>query len=71
MEFWSARDLMPMLGYIKWQKFTEVVERAKISCKTSGQLAEIHFLPAPVKSSGGRPKEDFFLTAKSAAIKIL
>jgi DNA-damage-inducible protein D len=62
MEFWSARDLMPMLGYIKWQKFTEVVERAKISCKTSGQLAESHFLPAPVKSSGGRPKEDFFLT---------
>jgi len=21
IEFWSARDLMPMLGYIKWQKF--------------------------------------------------
>lgn len=62
MEFWSARDLMPMLGYIKWQKFTEAIERAKESCKISNQSIETHFLPAPVKSSGGRPKEDFFLT---------
>ena len=62
MEFWSARDLMPMLGYIKWQKFTEAIERAKESCKISNQSIETHFLPAPVKSSGGRPQEDFFLT---------
>jgi DNA-damage-inducible protein D len=62
MEFWSARDLMPMLGYIKWQKFTEAIERAKEACKISNQSTEIHFLPAPVKSSGGRPQEDFFLT---------
>jgi DNA-damage-inducible protein D len=62
MEFWSARDLMPMLGYIKWQKFVEVVERAKLACKISNQPVDNHFLPAPVKSSGGRPKEDLFLT---------
>lgn len=62
MEFWSARDLMPMLGYATWQKFTEAIERAKESCKTSGAIIENHFLPAPVKSSGGRPKEDYFLT---------
>lgn len=62
MEFWSARDLMPMLGYVKWQKFTEAIERAKDACKISGQPMESHFLPAPVKSSGGRPKEDYFLT---------
>lgn len=62
MEFWSARDLMPMLGYVKWQKFIEAIERAKEASKLSGQQAESHFLPAPVKSSGGRPKEDLFLT---------
>src|ERR1035437_9223838 len=62
MEFWSARDLMPMLGYVKWQKFIEAIERAKIACKTSNQPVDNHFLPAPVKSSGGRPKEDVFLT---------
>lgn len=61
-EFWLARDLMPILGYVKWQKFTEAIERAKESCKISGQIVNNHFLPAPVKSSGGRPKEDYFLT---------
>lgn len=62
MEFWSARDLMPMLGYIKWQKFAEIIEKAKISCQLSKQVKENHFLPEPVKSSGGRPRENFFLT---------
>jgi len=62
MEFWSARDLMPILGYVKWQKFMEVIERAKEACKTSGQDVDSHFLPAPVKSTGGRPKDDVFLT---------
>ncbi len=62
MEFWSARDLMPMLGYVKWQKFTEAINRAKVSAESGGQLADNHFLPAPVKSTGGRPKEDYFLT---------
>ncbi len=62
MEFWSARDLMPLLGYSTWAKFTEAIERAKSSVTTSGQEIENHFLPAPAKSSGGRPKEDYFLT---------
>lgn len=57
MEFWTARDLMPMLGYAKWQKFVEAIERAKVTCKMSEQSVENHFLPAPVKSTGGRPKE--------------
>lgn len=43
MEFWYARDLMPMLGYIKWQKFIEVIERSKEACKISNQSAEITF----------------------------
>lgn len=62
MEFWSARDFMAVLGYAKWQKFAETIERAKEACKLSGQPVDNHFLPAPVKSSGGRPKEDYFLT---------
>jgi DNA-damage-inducible protein D len=65
MEFWSARDLMPMLGYVKWQTFTEAIERAKEALKTSNQAIENHFLPAPVKSSGGRPSEDYFLTRQA------
>jgi DNA-damage-inducible protein D len=65
MEFWSARDLMPMLGYIKWQKFIETIERAKEACNVSGYKIRDHFLPAPVKSTGGRPQEDIFLTRQA------
>ena len=61
-EFWLARDLMLILGYVKWQKFIEAIQRAKESCKTGGQAVENHFLPAPVKSTGGRPQENYFLT---------
>jgi DNA-damage-inducible protein D len=33
IEFWSARNLMPILGYTTWRKFVEAIERAKIACK--------------------------------------
>ncbi len=31
IEFWLARELQPLLGYEKRQRFSEVIERAKIS----------------------------------------
>jgi DNA-damage-inducible protein D len=62
MEFWSARDLMSVLGYSTWRQFSEAIDRAKEACKISNQPMDNHFLPAPAKSSGGRPKEDYFLT---------
>ncbi len=62
MEFWMARDILPILGYSTWQKFSEAINRAKESHKLSKKILEEDFLPAPVKSSGGRPKEDYFLT---------
>jgi DNA-damage-inducible protein D len=61
-EFWLARDLMQVLGYSTWAKFIEVIERSKKACKISNQPVNGHFLPAPAKSTGGRPKEDCFLT---------
>lgn len=61
-EFWLARDLMPLLGYSTWRQFSEAIERAKEACKISGQPVDNHFLPVPAKSTGGRPKDDLFLT---------
>jgi len=48
-EFWSARDLMKTLGYLKWQKFIWVIEKAKDACKNSWQEIDKHFLPVPEK----------------------
>src|SRR3989338_5590594 len=62
MEFWSARELMQILGYSTWRQFSEAIERAKGACIISNQSTKNHFLPAPAKSTGGRPQEDYFLT---------
>ncbi|TMS00112.1 DNA replication protein DnaD [Nonomuraea basaltis] len=35
-EYWSARELMPLLGYRKWDKFEDSVERARVSIETMG-----------------------------------
>ncbi|MET9339211.1 BRO family protein [Nonomuraea sp. NPDC003804] len=35
-EYWSARELMPLLGYRKWDKFEDSIERARVSIETMG-----------------------------------
>lgn len=43
IEYWMARDLMPLLGYSRWENFIEAIGRAKTAC--SAQKVEIseHF----------------------------
>ena len=45
-EYWSARDLQPMLGYSQWRRFEQAVERAITSCKQSGNDPDHHFAGA-------------------------
>jgi DNA-damage-inducible protein D len=45
-EFWSARDLMPLLGYNSWQNFEKAIDRAKISCEESGDEVSQCFIDA-------------------------
>ena len=42
-EYWFARELMIALGYSKWERFSNVLEKAKISCKQSGYNVNNHF----------------------------
>jgi len=42
-EYWSARDLFKILDYQKWDKFKNVIERAKEACKNSNQNPDNHF----------------------------
>src|SRR5574344_1987159 len=42
-EYWEARELMPLLEYIKWENFHKVIKRAKIACKTSNIDVSDHF----------------------------
>lgn len=43
VECWSARELQQLLGYAKWDKFLNVVEKAKIACMKAGELTANHF----------------------------
>ena len=42
-EFWLARDLQELLGYVQWRDFEEVVEKAKTACTNAGYDASDHF----------------------------
>jgi DNA-damage-inducible protein D len=43
VEYWEARELMPILGYGNWQKADEVIARAARACMNSGQDVDNHF----------------------------
>ena len=44
MEFWYARELMPILQYSNWQNFEKIINKAKISCKNSDISKLEHFI---------------------------
>ncbi|MBU1321009.1 MAG: hypothetical protein KKE62_19880 [Proteobacteria bacterium] len=41
--YWNARELLPLLGYRKWQNAEKVIARAIRSCINSGQDVDNHF----------------------------
>lgn len=43
IEYWTARTLMPILGYANWQKAEDVITRAARACVNSGQAVDNHF----------------------------
>jgi DNA-damage-inducible protein D len=43
VEYWTARELVPVLGYARWQRFEEVIEKAKKACINSKQFPQDHF----------------------------
>ena len=42
-EYWEARELMPLLEYSKWERFSNAIDNAKKSCENSGYNVEEHF----------------------------
>ncbi|MDK8450960.1 hypothetical protein [Corynebacterium mastitidis] len=63
-EYWSARELMPLMGYARWEDFLKITRRAETSAKNSGQGG---FSAITEKlSEGGRPRIDYELTRFAA-----
>ena len=66
IEFWYARELMPLLGYERWENFDKAVNRAMESCETSGIEISDHFREVtkmvPLGSGAHRKVKDYMLT---------
>jgi DNA-damage-inducible protein D len=65
-EYWSARDLAPLLGYNKWQNFEVAVQRARVACEQVGQVVTDHFTGVSklidVGKGAQRPVQDYLLS---------
>ena len=65
-EYWSARDMQPLLGYSQWRRFEQAVERARTSCEQSGNPPNYHFAGAGkminVGKGAQREVEDWHLS---------
>ncbi|MDO9153524.1 MAG: DNA damage-inducible protein D, partial [Paludibacter sp.] len=54
VEYWFARDLQQLLDYTQWRNFVNVIDKAKESCKTSGERVLDHF--ADISKTIAMPK---------------
>ncbi|MGP9725206.1 BRO family protein [Corynebacterium sp. AOP40-9SA-29] len=65
-EFWSARDLMPLLGYSAWRNLAVPMNRAMATAVNQGHDKARHFAGSRKVSVSGPPQEDVLLTRFAA-----
>ncbi len=66
VEYWLARELKDLLGYVQWRRFSEAIDRARLACENSGFQADEHFADvgksSPMPNGGFRDIDDIMLT---------
>lgn len=71
-EYWSARELQPLLGYSQRRRFEDALKRAITSCKQSGNNPDHHFAGAGKPIAGGKGAvqvvDDYHLSRCSSVI---
>ena len=65
-EYWTARELMPVLEYVEWRKFRSVIKKAMKACEASKHRVSDHFVGAAkminLAKGAVREVEDYNLT---------
>ena len=64
-EYWSARELAPVLDYAKWENFQKTISRAMIACENSGHSVSDDFPEVRKIVEAGAtfmPKKDYELS---------
>src|SRR3989338_4421968 len=69
IECWSARELMPLLGYAEWRNFEEVIGKAARACIESGQAVDNHFVKVAKMVSIDSNKSEIALAQTYFAIQ--
>jgi len=66
VEYWFARDLQQLLGYLEFRNFQPVILKAMEACRNSGQQVENHFVHVhemvEIGSNAERQISDYKLT---------
>ena len=74
-EYWLARELHPIVGYERWERFVMAIERAQAAADNSGMPAQDHFRPSSKKVDLGSGAErwvaDFELTRYGAYLSVM
>lgn len=74
-EFWSARDLAPLLEYQDWRNFMQVADKARLACEQSGQPVGDHFgettKMVPIGSNAQRKVPDVRLSRYACYLIVL
>ena len=73
-EYWMARELSRILGYAEFRNFLPVIEKAKNSCKNSGQAVSDHFVEAHEMvniGSGAQREMDSYALSRYACYLIV
>lgn len=69
IEYWSARELMPLLGYQTWREFEGVIKRAITALEQNSQIVPNHFVLSykmvDVGSSAKRRVKDYELSRQA------
>lgn len=61
-EWWSARELMSLLGYTKWERFADAIERAIASAQATGHDVDQAFSRRREIGQSGGARIDYRLT---------
>ena len=66
LEYWLARELQELLNYTQWRNFLNVIDKAKIACKNSGNEVHDHFADVskmiPMPKGAEKQIDDIILT---------
>ena len=66
VEYWYARELMPILHYSNWQNFVKIINKAMIACENSHISVVDHFIDSnkmvQIGSGAYREQIDYKLT---------